>query len=120
MTADVAATEQLKITANAIYSDVRAKMKDYNPAAFTTTDEVVNALYSIDNLSGYPEYSALQYRQGEVNLGLTYKFTPALYTTAQAGFKIMDDIYSSSSNTHPYGDQSGSIYSGTVGLGYKF
>jgi len=115
LTAEIAATEKMKITANAIYSDVQAKMNDFNPPGFTTTDAVVNALYSINNLAGYPEYSALHYRQGEVNLGITYQFTPALYTTAQAGVKYMDDIDSS-----PYGDQSGTLYSGAVGLGYKF
>jgi predicted porin len=120
LTADIAATEKMKITANAMYSDVQAKMKDYNPPGFTTTDAVVNTLYSINNLADYPEYSALHYRQGEVNLGLTYQFTPALYTTAQAGVKVMGDIWSSDSNTHPYGDQSGAVYSGALGLGYKF
>lgn len=110
----------MKITANAMYSDVVAKMREYNPAGIVTTDAVINALYSIDNLALYPEYSALHYRQGEVNLGLTYHFTPALYTTAQAGVKIIGDIYSSSSNTHPYGDQTGTLYSGALGLGYKF
>jgi len=35
VTADIAATEKMKITANAIYSDITAKMKDYNPAAYS-------------------------------------------------------------------------------------
>lgn len=106
----------MKITASAIYSDITAQMKDYNPAGFTTTDAVINALYSIDNLAQYTNYSALHYRQGEVNLGLTYHFTPALYSTATAGMKVISDVYSS----NVYGDQDGEVYSGTVGLGYKF
>lgn len=110
----------MKIFANAMFSDVTSKITDFQPAAMATTDAVLLALYSIDNLALYPEYSAIHYQQGEVNLGCTYNFTPALYTTAQAGVMIFGDIYTSSNNTHPYGDQSGTVYSGSLGIGYKF
>lgn len=113
-------TQKLKIFAGALFSDVTSKITDFAPAAMPTTDAVLLALYSINNLALYPEYSALHYQQGEVNLGCTYNFTPALYTTAQAGFKIFGDVISSSSNIHPYGDQSGTVYSGSLGVGYKF
>lgn len=118
--ADVQATEQMKVFGNVTYSDVKAKINDFTPVALVTTDPVINALYSVDNLALYPEYSALRYRQADVNVGCTYHFTPALYTTAQLAYQIFGDIYSSSSNIHPYGDQTGSVWSGAVGLGYKF
>jgi len=111
----------MKIFANVMYSDVTSKITDFKPAAMaTTTDAILLALYDNNNLALYPEYSALHYQQGEVNLGCTYHFTPALYTTAQAGFKVFGDIYSSSSNIHPNGDQTGTVYSGSLGVGYKF
>jgi predicted porin len=113
-------TQKLKVFGNAMFSDVTAKITEFNPAAMPTTDIVLLALYSINNLASYAEYSALHYQQGEVNLGATYNFTPAFYTTAQAGFQIFGDIVSSSKNIHPYGDQSGTVYSGSLGVGYKF
>lgn len=100
-----------------MFSDVTSKISDVNPVAFNTTDPVISALYNVANLSNLSEYSALHYQQAEVNLGCTYNFTPALYTTAQAGVKIFTDP---SSTYNPYGDQSGTVYSGTLGLGYKF
>lgn len=113
-------SEKMKVSLNVLFSDVVSKINDFQPASMATTDAVLLALYSIDNLALYPEYSALHYRQGEVNLGCTYNFTPALYTTAQAGVKVTGDIYSSSSNVHVYGDQSGKVFSGALGVGYKF
>lgn len=120
LTTDIKPNEKTKIFVNAMLSDVVSKISNFVPAGMATTDAVLMALYSIDNLALYPEYSALHYQQGEVNLGCTYNFTPALYTTAQAGFKVFGDLYSSSSNIHPYGDQTGTVYSGSLGLGYKF
>jgi predicted porin len=113
-------TEKMKIFANVMFSDVTSKITDFQPAAMATTDAVMLALYSIDNLASYSEYSAIHYRQADVNLGCTYNFTPALYTTAQAGYQVFGDIYTSSSNIHPYGDQTGSVWSGALGMGYKF
>jgi len=110
----------MKVFANVTYSDVTSKITEFRPAGFATTDPVINAIYSVDNLAIYPEYSALHYRQGDVQLGCTYNFTPALYTTAQLGYQIFGDIYSSSSNVHPLGDQTGSVWSGALGVGYKF
>ena len=110
----------MKVFANASYSDVKAKITEFNPVAMVTTDTVINALYSNDNLALYPEYSALHYRQGDVKLGCTYNFPPALYTPAQLGYQVFGDIYTSSSNIHPYGDQTGEVWSGALGMGYKF
>lgn len=110
----------MKVYANVTYSDVTSKINEFQPAAMPTTDPVMLALYSIDNLALYPEYSALRYRRGDVSLGCTYSFTPALYTTANLGFQVFGDIYSSNSNIHPYGDQTGSVWSGSLGVGYKF
>ena len=120
VTTDVMPTDKMKVFASAMFSDVTTKITDFQPAGMATADAVLLALYSIDNLALYPEYSALHYQQGEVNLGCTYNFTPSLYTTAQAGFKVFGDIYTSSSNVHPYGDQTGTVYSGSIGVGYKF
>lgn len=109
----------MKLYGNAIFSDVTSEMTEFSPAAPVTTDAVITALYSINNLAYYPQYSALHYQQGEVNVGCTYNFTPALYMTAQGGFKIFGDIIGSKSSA-PYGDQSGTVYSGIMGVGYKF
>ncbi|MDD2364567.1 MAG: hypothetical protein PHN84_00235 [Desulfuromonadaceae bacterium] len=114
------ASEKVKVFANVMFSKVSSRINDFQPSAMPTTDTVLQELYSISNLALYPEYSAIHYRQGEINLGCTYNFTPALYTTAQAGLKSFRDVYTSSSNIHIYGDQSGKEYSGSLGLGYKF
>ncbi len=119
LSADIAATEKLKLYGNAMFSDVTAKITEFTPSGITTTDAVLTALYSIDNLAYYPQYSALHYQQGEVNIGGTYYVTPALYVSAQGGFKIFSDA-SASVIYNPYGDQSGTVYSGMLGLGYKF
>jgi len=110
----------MKVFANVTYSDVTSKIDQFQAADMPSTDPVLQALYSIDNLALYPEYSALHYRQADLNLGCTYNFTPALYTTAQLGYQVFGDIYSSSSNIHPYGDQTGSVWSGALGMGYTF
>jgi len=120
VSADVKATEKMKVFGSVTYSDVTAKITEFTPATFVTADTVINALYDIDNLALYPEYSALHYRQGDVKLGCSYSFTPALYTTAQLGYQVFGDIWTSSSNTHPYGDQTGEVWSGALGVGYKF
>ena len=113
-------TEKMKVFGNVTFSDVKSKINEFSPADMVTTDAVMNALYSVDNLASYSEYSAVHYRQADLSLGCTYNFTPALYTTAQAGYQVFGDIYSSSSNIHPYGDQTGSVWSGSLGMGYKF
>ncbi len=60
-------------------------------------------------------YSDLGYEQFIFNVGGTYNFTDAFYTTASATYDIfnMKDKY-------VYGDEDGESYYGYVGLGWNF
>lgn len=71
-------------------------------------------LYTFD-IAHMTSYSKLRFKQAEVTLSGNYAFTPALYMTASAGTKwFVDDA------PYVYGDQDGTAYSGSLGLGYKF
>ncbi len=109
------ATDKLKLHANAMYNDATAEINGLYLSPINTADYIMNQLYSTDNLSRYSSYSDLSYKQIECNLGGTYNFTPSLYMTAQAGFsQFLDDA------AYVYGDQDGTTYTGSLGLGYKF
>jgi predicted porin len=71
-------------------------------------------LYTFD-IGRMTNYSDLRYKQAEINLGAKYQFTPALYVAANAGVQwfIDDDPY-------VYGDQDGTAYRGSLGVGYSF
>ena len=60
-------------------------------------------------------YSDLHYVQTEFSLGGTYRFSAELYTTAQLAWQTFED-----KDPYVYGDQDGSAYRGSVGLGYRF
>ena len=61
------------------------------------------------------EYSDLAYQQLDLTLGGTYSFTDSLYTTAMVTYSDF-----SSDEAYVYGDEDGSLYSGYLGLGYRF
>jgi len=61
------------------------------------------------------EYSDLHYTQTDLSLGGTYRFTPALYATVQGAWQKFED-----KDPYVYGDQDGTAWRGSVGLGYKF
>lgn len=116
LTADYTASEKLILNASASYSDARADWKDltvsYNA---TVTDPAMNNLYDPSLMSEMATYSDLHYTQTEVNLGGTYRFTPALYATAQGSWQKFDD-----KDPYVYGDQDGDAWRGSLGLGYRF
>jgi len=111
------ATEKLKLNVTAMYNDAKAESSNVQlgPLSNATNDYVVLSIYDTGNLAKWKTYSDLRYKQAEMNLGGTYNFTPALYLTAQAGAQwFIDD------QPYVYGDQDGTAYSGSLGMGYKF
>ncbi len=113
--ADLEATEQLKLFANALYNDAKAEWKNLSLTAPSIIDDPsVFLLYTFD-IGHTTQYSKLKFKQAEFNLGGTYHFTPAFYTTAQAGVQwFIDDA------PYVYGDQDGTAYRAFAGLGYRF
>lgn len=79
------------------------------------TDATLLNLYDPALMSEMSNYSDLHYTQTDLSLGGTYSFTPALYTTAQVAWQKVDD-----KDPYVYGDQDGTAWRGSVGLGYKF
>jgi predicted porin len=112
----LAATEKLKMNAGISYSDARAEWKDlsvnYNAPI---TDPVLQELYDPALLSEMTNYSDLHYVQTDVTLGATYSFTPALYTTLQGNWQMIED-----KDPYVYGDQDGTAWRGSLGVGYRF
>lgn len=102
-----------------MYNDALAEMGGlYFPSMSQLgyTDPVlVSSFIALEKLSGIQAYSDLHIRQGDINLGGSYRFTPAFYISAQAGVKLYTDYA-----PYVYGDQDGVMYSGSVGLGYRF
>lgn len=60
-------------------------------------------------------YSDLHFVQTDLNLGATYRFTPALYATAQGAWQRFRD-----KDPYVYGDQDGNAWRASLGLGYRF
>lgn len=60
-------------------------------------------------------YSDLEYEQYQFNIGGTYNFTDAFYTTFQASYEIFE-----AEEEYVYGDEDGDAYSGYLAIGYKF
>ncbi len=60
-------------------------------------------------------YSDLEYTQIDLSVGGTYNFSDRLYATASATYSDFD-----SDEEYVYGDESGSVYYGTLGVGYRF
>ena len=78
-------------------------------------DPVLLETYDPAGLSAITGYSDLHYQQTEISLGGTYRFSPALYMTAQASWAYFND-----KDDYVYGDLSGDAYRGYLGLGYRF
>lgn len=114
--ADYTATEKLNLFASAMYSDAKA---DWNNLYITTpayvTDEVMDNLYSFDSINAITSYSDLHYQQTDLSLGGTYQFSPTFYLTARADYQLFSD-----KDPYVYGDQDGTAYRGSLGVGYKF
>jgi predicted porin len=72
-------------------------------------------LYDPSLLTKMTSYSDLHYTQTDLSFGGTYSFTPALYTSAQLAWQKFED-----KDPYVYGDQDGTAWRGSVGLGYKF
>jgi predicted porin len=116
LNADFAATEKLLLTAGASYSDARAEWDElsitYNAPI---TDAALLNIYNPALLSEMTAYSDLHYVQTDITLGGTYRFTPALYATAQSAWQKFED-----KDPYVYGDQDGTAWRASVGVGYKF
>ena len=116
LAADFQATDNLELEASFNYSDAQV---DWSGLNLTTpaivNDPVLQGLYDIPSVSVITDYSDLRYIQTEISLGGTYQFTPALYTTAQLGWQKFED-----KDPYVYGDQDGTAYRGSLGLGYRF
>ncbi|HAD05189.1 MAG TPA: hypothetical protein DEB35_13030 [Desulfuromonas sp.] len=117
LNADFEATEKLELTAGASYSDARAEWSDLsvNYPAGVVTDPVMLELYDPSLLTKMTSYSDLHFSQIDLSLGATYRFTPALYATAQGNWQQFED-----KDPYVYGDQDGTAWRGSVGLGYRF
>jgi len=114
--ADYTATEKLNLYASAMYSDAKADWSNLNISAPAyVTDAVVNELYSFDAINVITTYSDLHYQQTDLSLGGTYQFSPTFYLTARADYQIFTDL-----DPYVYGDQDGTAYRGSLGVGYKF
>lgn len=115
LAADYQATEKLNLNAGLLYSDAEVQWTNLNLTAPSIIDDPsVFVLYTFD-IGHMTRYSDLRFKQTEVNLGAKYQFTPALYVAANAGVQwFIDDA------PYVYGDQDGTAYRGSVGLGYKF
>lgn len=62
-----------------------------------------------------PGYSNLEYQQIDVSLAANYNFSDALYGVAKVAYQQFTD-----NEPYVYGDQDGDMYSGNIGVGYKF
>ncbi|BDV42593.1 hypothetical protein GURASL_15160 [Geotalea uraniireducens] len=102
-----------------MYNDAKARINGlYFPslAELGYTDAVLtSSFYALEDLPAIQEYSDLHYRQIDLSVGGTYNVTTNLFVTAQAGFQqFIDDA------PYVYGDQDGTVYSGSLGIGYRF
>lgn len=79
------------------------------------TDILLLNLYNVTDMVGVENYSDLEYEQFDISVGGSYQFNPAVYMTATVGYKIFED-----NQPYVYGDQDGEMYTGYLGLGYKF
>jgi len=117
LAADYQATEKLELEASINYSDAQVDWTGLNlstPAAINDPT-LLGTIYDIPAVNVIADYSDLQYVQTEIGLGGTYQFSPMLYTTAQLGWQLFED-----KDPYVYGDQDGTAYRGSVGLGYRF
>jgi hypothetical protein len=94
-------------------------MANFEYQSFTdmgyTNPILVSPFYAVEKVGTITGYSKLRYEQADVNLGGSYNFTPNLYMTANGGFQWFSDH-----QPYVYGDEDGTAYSGSMGLGYKF
>jgi len=60
-------------------------------------------------------YSDLHYVQTDLSVGGIYKFTSALYATAEGVWQRFRD-----KDPYVYGDQDGNSWRGSFGVGYRF
>jgi len=79
------------------------------------SDIIILNLYDVTAMTGVETYSDLEYRQIDLSVGGTSHVNPALYLTASAGYKDFQD-----DQAYVYGDQDGSMYTGYLGVGYRF
>lgn len=116
MTVDYAATEQLDLQATLSFSDAQAEWKGLSISyPGIVNDPVLLELYDPEGMTTITDYSTLHYQLTDISLGGTYRFTPALYMTAQASWEYYND-----KDAYVYGDMSGEAYRGYLGLGYSF
>lgn len=118
LNADFDASEKLELTAGVSYSDARTDWRDLSvsyPAGNIVTDPVMLELYDPSLLTKMTGYSDLHYTQTDLSLGGIYRFTPVLYATASGAWQKFED-----KDPYVYGDQDGTAWRGSVGLGYKF
>ncbi len=119
MSADYQATEKLNVNLNATYNMAEAGMSGISlTEPFAPTPGLpLDIFYSdFEGRIGLVEnYSDLEYTQINISLGGTYDFTERLYVTAMTTYSDFD-----SDEEYVYGDESGSVYYGSLGVGYRF
>lgn len=121
--ADYQATEKLNLNLGAMYNLAESSMNDFDLTLPFAPDPLLgNGTTLLNFYSAFPgriglieNYSDLEYEQIELSLGGTYNITDNLYTTALAVADIFD-----SEEDYVYGDEGGTVYSGYLGVGYKF
>lgn len=85
------------------------------PEGTDLNDPVLLPLYDIEAMTGVETYSDLEYEQVELTIGGSYAFTPALFASAEVGVDYFNDRA-----PYVYGWQDGTVYRGSVGVGYRF
>ena len=129
MSADYQATEKLSLNFGATYNYAEGYMDSvsltapFDPVTPATDPGLNTANYALagfyndfeDRIGLIENYSDLEYTQIDLSVGGTYNFSDRLYATASATYSDFD-----SDQDYVYGDESGSVYYGTLGVGYRF